>query len=117
MNRIQPTPTQPDESSADPSTGRPLIMLIGLTVFLATYVLGILRQQPFVWVAASSALGLLVMVGAGLLIERIMGSSVHAEALAEDGPAATYTPTPPIPTSEPRVHSQSASMIPDTGDD
>jgi hypothetical protein len=112
------TPPAPlDESSADRPFGRPFIVLIGLAVFLVTYLVGILRQQPFAWVAASSAVALLVMVGAGLVIERILGSPAHAEVVAEDGPAVTYVPAPRVPTSERRGDGETASLIPGDGDD
>lgn len=68
-------------------TIRPLVVLASMLGFLAVYLSGILRGQPLVWVSVSSTVALVLLLGAGLMIESLLNR--------RDGnrePAAVYEP-------------------------
>jgi hypothetical protein len=79
-----------DAKQSKPLTIRPLILLSSIAAFLAVYLGGILRGQSLIWVAVSSASALVLMLIAGLIIERLLASSSEPEeaaAIYERSPA------------------------------
>ncbi|MBX6753185.1 hypothetical protein [Thermorudis peleae] len=66
--------------SNQPAIDRGTILLLGIGAFLAVYLLGLARQQPFPWVAISSTIALGVTLVAGSLVARIFQ---HAERPVE----------------------------------
>lgn len=86
------------------STGvsvRPVTSLAAIAAFLVVYLAGLAREQPLLWVAVSAALALLVVLGAGLVIERIL-SVASGGGDRKREPAAVYEPggSPPARQDE-----------------
>ncbi len=79
-----------DVKHSKPLTIRPLVLLSSIAAFLVVYLGGILRGQSLLWVAVSSASALVLMLIAGLVIERLLVSPSEAEdaaAIYERSPA------------------------------
>ncbi len=81
-----------DAKHSKPLTIRPLVLLSSIAAFLVVYLGGILRGQSLLWVAVSSASALVLMLIAGLVIERLLSSSSEPEeaaAIYERSPASS----------------------------
>ncbi|WP_448575678.1 hypothetical protein [Thermomicrobium sp.] len=79
-----------DAKHSKPLTIRPLVLLSSIAAFLVVYLGGILRGQSLLWVAVSSASALVLMLIAGLVIERLLASPSEADeaaAIYERSPA------------------------------
>ena len=81
-----------DAKHSKPLTIRPLVLLSSIAAFLVVYLGGILRGQSLLWIAVSSASALVLMLLAGLVIERLLASPSEAEeaaAIYERSPASS----------------------------